>query len=764
MVPVFTSLPASTRLLRSLFVLLLALTSLVAAGKPKKPARKTTRGRVAAVAPAPPKPFLTPLAGMQDPRNYDPREWPRFRSATSPGQAYLPQRLAPADTIRYALKSGAVVLGWHPYWLNNAYVNYNFSLLSHVAYFGYQIDSQGGVRLPAHQSPAGLLEAARARNGNCKVLLTMSYREPAGTGSVFRAQAADIQRNLIKNIVREVENTEADGVNLDIDLWQPDAEAVALAQVQRQLIRRQAELKARQDQLQEYEETQRQQWQADVRKNAEASVAAANDEVLQLYERMLSTTKAALNRQSAALKQEQQALDQARKELAARRAALGYRGQFWGFVKRWIYLRRDTAAYRVDSVALSRQLLAHDGRRQVFEKRQTVYRTDSLSFATRKATRQQLALTDPVTIKTYPVQKRKLQQELREFEQARALLTNTPVRPGNTPRPGLSPGAILLRDFIGQLAIQLRAANPGFVLAVSVPAVDVTGAYSGLQAVDPQVAFFVIKAFDYTAHNPEKPGPLAPLHPSEDWGEHSISTSVAYYLGQGLQRRQLVVGLPHLAQVWELDSLDGEEITRPRGYLTNYQMRQVLPQGGGAPNKASLSMYYSFPMPKQLPWQAWGEDSTSLAPKYAWIAKQHLGGVGVWALGYEEGSASEWNLLRASFAGPAEVPATTAPGPLAMLLGVQHVLLLALVVLAAFLLFGLLLALVLRASIIVPNPALLSTVGGLIALCTLCVFLYVVYVGQLELDAGTLLALLGAAGVLLMGLVYRRFWQSQPLP
>jgi spore germination protein YaaH len=43
--------------------------------------------------------------------------------------------------------------------------------------------------------------------------------------------------------------------------------------------------------------------------------------------------------------------------------------------------------------------------------------------------------------------------------------------------------------------------------------------------------------------------------------------------------------------------------------------------------------------------QLFFEDSKSLSIKYDWIKKNQVGGVGIWALGYDNGYSDLWNLL-----------------------------------------------------------------------------------------------------------------------
>ncbi|NJO01139.1 MAG: hypothetical protein HC880_05045 [Bacteroidia bacterium] len=74
---------------------------------------------------------------------------------------------------KHRLKSGIKVFGWHPHWMKDAYQSYNFSLLSAVAYFSYELDPARGSYRSVHDwETTDLIPKAHA--SGCKVLLSIS--------------------------------------------------------------------------------------------------------------------------------------------------------------------------------------------------------------------------------------------------------------------------------------------------------------------------------------------------------------------------------------------------------------------------------------------------------------------------------------------------------------------------------------------------------------------------------------------------------------
>ncbi len=148
-----------------------------------------------------------PAAG-QRPSLQDPTLYPAApRPARPVGQAARP--------VAYRLNPGAAVFGWVPYWLpDSTYGHYNYSLFSHVAYHGYQVNTKGELLLPTG-NPVALVQAVRKSKARCKVLLSIGYQEPAAGASLFDTTHAAQRKALVQGIVAQVGKVQADGINLD---------------------------------------------------------------------------------------------------------------------------------------------------------------------------------------------------------------------------------------------------------------------------------------------------------------------------------------------------------------------------------------------------------------------------------------------------------------------------------------------------------------------------------------------------------------------
>ncbi len=105
------------------------------------------------------------------------------------------------------------VFGYHPYWMNSAYPNYNYSLLSTIAYFGVEVNSQGNI-IDYHSWPVtGLIN--RAHSYGVKVVL-VAINFDTGSLTTLLSNATNRTR-LVNNLLEQVQLANADGVNIDFE-------------------------------------------------------------------------------------------------------------------------------------------------------------------------------------------------------------------------------------------------------------------------------------------------------------------------------------------------------------------------------------------------------------------------------------------------------------------------------------------------------------------------------------------------------------------
>jgi spore germination protein YaaH len=121
-----------------------------------------------------------------------------------------------AEQPKTALKKGeslnGIVYGFHPYWKNGAEVNYDFSLLTHLAYFNGDVDAATGNFSSTH-SWSSAAAVTKAKQNGVKVHFTIT--QFSDHTLLFNSYPAKV--NLIKNIVSQIALRGADGCNVDVE-------------------------------------------------------------------------------------------------------------------------------------------------------------------------------------------------------------------------------------------------------------------------------------------------------------------------------------------------------------------------------------------------------------------------------------------------------------------------------------------------------------------------------------------------------------------
>ncbi len=119
------------------------------------------------------------------------------------------------------LKSKAVVplthkvYGWHPYWApESAYLSYDYSALTHIAYFSYEVDTAtGGYMTLRGWNTTPVIDYAHQRG--VKVTLTVTNFGAARNTELLSDTVK--QTLLITTVVQQLKARNGDGVNFDFE-------------------------------------------------------------------------------------------------------------------------------------------------------------------------------------------------------------------------------------------------------------------------------------------------------------------------------------------------------------------------------------------------------------------------------------------------------------------------------------------------------------------------------------------------------------------
>ena len=105
------------------------------------------------------------------------------------------------------------VFGYHPYWVGTAWTNYNFELISTLAFFSAEINATGSIdNLHGWPIPS-LINQAHAHG--TKVVLVATLFDSNDLVTLLSNHS--YKQNLINNLIAQVQLGNADGVNIDFE-------------------------------------------------------------------------------------------------------------------------------------------------------------------------------------------------------------------------------------------------------------------------------------------------------------------------------------------------------------------------------------------------------------------------------------------------------------------------------------------------------------------------------------------------------------------
>ena len=206
-------------------------------------------------------------------------------------------------------------------------------------------------------------------------------------------------------------------------------------------------------------------------------------------------------------------------------------------------------------------------------------------------------------------------------------------------------------EFIIEISGRLKQINPNYMISLCLYAED-WGNIFDIQAIDSHVDFYTLMGYDYYGGFSKTTGPVTPFNQSQKFGK-GLKSSIKYYKNKGVNLNKLIVGLPYYGAQWSTKKQNqGAIVSRfidhpPYKNIRKYYIDSLQTPVGF--DSISSSSYLIVKDQNKGYRQLFFEDKKSLAIKYDWIKKKQLGGIGIWALGYDNGYSDLWDLLTEKF-------------------------------------------------------------------------------------------------------------------
>ncbi len=171
-----------------------------------------------------------------------------------------------------------------------------------------------------------------------------------------------------------------------------------------------------------------------------------------------------------------------------------------------------------------------------------------------------------------------------------------------------------------------------------------------LPALTPLVDHFIVMAYDFHRRSSIQAGPVAPLFGGKQYWDSDITQHLQGFL-QVVPKNKILLGIPFYGYEWQTVTLDPLAQTFPNtGATASIERVQTLLsqkklyRAEEHWNEAALSPYVTYVQDKKN-WVIYYENSRSLSYKLDLVNQLGLGGIAIWALGYEGSSRELWEVV-----------------------------------------------------------------------------------------------------------------------
>lgn len=165
-----------------------------------------------------------------------------------------------------------------------------------------------------------------------------------------------------------------------------------------------------------------------------------------------------------------------------------------------------------------------------------------------------------------------------------------------------------------------------------------------------QVDYIVIMAYDFHRRSSPTAGPVAPLFGGKTLWDSDISDHLKDYLA-AVPSSKLLLGVPFYGYEWQTVNGDAQAFTLPdTGSTASYKrIQEVLSQKDELKviekwNETALSPYIIYQEHKTTHIMYY-DNSRSLSYKLDFVNQLDLGGIAIWALGYEGDYRELWDII-----------------------------------------------------------------------------------------------------------------------
>ncbi len=207
-------------------------------------------------------------------------------------------------------------------------------------------------------------------------------------------------------------------------------------------------------------------------------------------------------------------------------------------------------------------------------------------------------------------------------------------------------------NYVAEFAAVFRDSIADGILSIAMPAVDWSGIFDVLE-LNNYIDLYMIMGYDYYWNGSSQAGPVDPHYSMTSDYNYSVARTVSYYQSEGMPLDRMLLGVPYYAREWPTASSTPPSATT--GWGDAYTWAKIRNNTSGNYSLAnkhieanSFGPYYAY---YGSGWhQCFVNDERSLERRYKMVNRRGLAGIGIWALGYDNGHTDLWEVINENFA------------------------------------------------------------------------------------------------------------------
>lgn len=171
-----------------------------------------------------------------------------------------------------------------------------------------------------------------------------------------------------------------------------------------------------------------------------------------------------------------------------------------------------------------------------------------------------------------------------------------------------------------------------------------------IKAIAPHVDYIIVMAYDFHRKSSPQAGPVAPLFGGKDLWDSDINQHLQEFLTM-VPAEKILLGIPFYGYEWQTTDRNPQSHTFPDTGSTAQidRVKKLLEQKDELQvqegwNEEALSPYLSY-VENEETYVLYYENSRSISYKLDYVNQLDLGGVAIWALGYEGDSRELWDVI-----------------------------------------------------------------------------------------------------------------------